>query len=312
MEELGSPADGNEDREPIRQNFQVQRKGRPGIAVHVCPQRLAVGKGDARLFHVDHREHVASHLQACQKHGAVPQEMEPVHIVEEGELDDTLIAVLRREEVAEAACRVGEHGCHEGGGHRYGRAPVRLNKEAVGLLPGQGLQPLDEVRQRSQEGLFLDAHLAHGFGNESCRDDIDEVPAVDFPYVDARFLRRFKHADGTAGRAGDVERPGEVIYRTEGDEGKRGGAVHLHHAVDDLVDGAVAAHADDVKALFGSLAGKLGRVASLSCDAHDDAIVAFVKHLLEHGQVVGRPLPAGGGIENDDGRIGLIQWSGPF
>lgn len=43
-----------------------------------------------------------------------------------------------------------------------------------------------------------------------------------------------------------MEGPGEVIHRAEGDEAENGGAFHLHAPVDDFVDRAVAAHAEDV------------------------------------------------------------------
>lgn len=286
------PAERHENGKAVREDLQLEREGGAPVAVNIRAQFFAVGDGDAGFFHVDDGEELFAHLESGEEHRALPEEVEPVEIAKEGELDDAFIPVFRREEIAEAARGVGEHRREEGRGHADDRAAFRLDEEMVGFLPGQHLEAFHEVGEGAEEGLFLDGDLAHRFGDESGGDDIDEVAPVHAAHVDLRFFRRLKHADGAAGGAGNVEGPGEVIHRAEGDEAENGGAFHLHAPVDDFVDRAVAAHAEDVVMRSRRFPREICGVPRFFRRFHEDGGVALREHFFQQGKVAGRSLPA--------------------
>lgn len=134
----------------------------------------------------------------------------------------------------------------------------------VGFLLRYHLHALHIVSQGSEEGLFLDGNFAYGFGNAAGAHHIDKVAVIHPAYVNIRFHRRFQHVDGSLGRAGNVESPGQVVYRAEGDKAEGGAAVDRHHAIDDFVNGTVAAHAYHIPPCFCCISGKIRGIPCFS------------------------------------------------
>lgn len=266
---------------PGGQDFQVQGECGSQVPVHVRHEGFIFPDGEVGLLEAHDSQEIRSHLHAGQKLRRRFQCQEPFKIMEQAELDDSLVPLFRRNEVVETSGGVREHGGDKGGRHFNHRAIVFFDAEMVGFLLRHHLHTLHVVGERTEEGLFLDGHLAYGFRNAAGSYYVDEVPVIHLAHVDVRLHCGFQHADGSLGGPGNMEGPGEVVYRAEGDKAEGGITFHGHHAVDHFVNGAVAAHADHVPSLLGGFPGKVRGIQGLLRQPDDDIVKPFRKHRVQ-------------------------------
>ena len=135
--------------------------------------------------------------------------------MEKSQFDDAFVPFFRRDEIAEAACRIGEHGCHQRGGNMDIRPVFFSDVEMVRMLFGKSLKPFHKVRKRAKKRFFLNCHFADRFRNKSCGNDIDEVAVIDFPYIDSGAFCLLQHPYSALGRTGDMKRPCQIIHRSK-------------------------------------------------------------------------------------------------
>lgn len=188
---------GNEDGETGGEDLKVDREIRSLISVHIGRESIAFRDGDVRFFDTDDRDEVGTHLETGEELRRLPDGIQPGEVVEEAELDDAFIAILRRDEVAEAAGRVCQHGSDQRRGDLNNSAIFLFDLEVVGSLLVQDLHAFHEVGERSEEGLFFDGDFADCFRNETGGDDIDEVAVIDLADIDLRLDCMFEHTDGS-------------------------------------------------------------------------------------------------------------------
>ena len=199
---------GNEDGETRGEDLKVDREIRSPIAVYIGREGIAFSDGDVRFFDTDDRDEVGTHLETGEELRRLPDGIQPGEVVEEAELDDAFIAILRRDEVAEAAGRVCQHGSDQRGGDLDNSAIFLFDLEVVGFLLVQDLHAFHEVGERSEEGLFFDGDFADCFRNETGGDDIDEVAVIDLADIDLRLDGMLEHTDGSLRGTRDVKSAG--------------------------------------------------------------------------------------------------------
>ena len=131
---------GDEDGETGGEDLKVDREIRPLISVYIGREGIAFRDGDVRFFDTDDSDEVGAHLETGEELRCLPDGIQPGEVVEEAELDDAFIAILRRDEVAEAAGRVCQHGSDQRGGDLNDSAIFLFDLEVVGSLLVQDLQ----------------------------------------------------------------------------------------------------------------------------------------------------------------------------
>lgn len=141
---------GNEDGETGGEDLKVDREIRSLIAVYIGREGIAFRDGDVRFFDTDDRDEVGAHLETGEELRRLSDGIQPGEVVEEAELDDAFIAILRRDEVAEAAGRVCQHGSDQRGGDLNNSAIFLFDLEVVGSLLVQDLHAFHEVGERSE------------------------------------------------------------------------------------------------------------------------------------------------------------------
>ncbi len=294
---------GNEDGETRREDLKVDREIRSLIAVYIGREGIAFRDGDVRFFDTDDRDEVGAHLETGEELRRLPDGIQPGEVVEEAELDDAFIAILRRDEVAEAAGGVGQHGSDQRGGDLNNSAIFLFNLEVVGSLLVQDLHAFHEVGERSEEGFFFDGDFADCFRNETGGDNVDEVALIDLADIDLRLDCMFEHTDGSLRGARDVESAGEVIDCTERDKTEGGGTFYGYHAIDDFIDRAITAHADDIASFFCSDAGEVCSIPGFFSQLDGDVVIALCQCRMEERDIARGSLASGGRID-DDGASG--------
>ena len=75
--------------------------------------------------------------------------------MEKSQFDEAFVPFFRRDKVAEAACRIGEHGCHQRGGNMNIRPVSFPDVEMVRMLFGKSLKPFHKVRKRAEKRFSL-------------------------------------------------------------------------------------------------------------------------------------------------------------
>lgn len=295
----------NEDGKAVGEDFQIQREGGAQIAVYIGDKGLVFPDGKVGFLEAHYGEEVRPHLHACQELWCRFQGQKPFKIVEEAEVDDPFISFRRWNEVMETSGGVGEHGSNEGRGDFDDCAVFLFNFEMVGFLFRYHLHALHVVSQGSEEGLFLDGNLAYSFGNAAGAHHIDKVAVIHPANVDIRFHRRFQHVDGSLGGAGNVKGPGQVVYRAERDKAEGGAAVDRHHAIDDFVNGTVAAHAYHIPPCFSRISGKIRGIPCFFRQSDDDIVKSFGKNRMEKGNISRCPFMARCRVD-DDGTLSFF------
>lgn len=294
---------GDEDGEAGGEDFKVDREIRSFIAVYIGREGIAFIDGDVRFFDTDDRDEVGTHLETGEELRRLPDGIQPCEVVEEAELDDAFIAVLRRDEVAETAGRVGQHGSDQRGGDLDHSAIFLFDLKVVGFLLIQDLHAFHEVGERSEEGLFFDGDFADCFRNEAGGDNVDEVAVIDLADIDFRLDCMFEHTDGSLRGARDVESAGQIIDCAEGDKAEGGLTAYGYHAIDDFIDRAIAAHADDVTSFFCSDAGEFCSIPGFFGQLDGDVVIALCQCRMEERDIAWGSLASGGRID-DDGASG--------
>ena len=298
---------GNEDGETGGEDLKVDREIRSPIAVYIGREGIAFRDGDVRFFDTDDRDEVGTHLETGEELRCLPDGIQPGEVVEEAELDDAFIAILRWDEVAEAAGRVCQHGSDQRGGDLNDSAIFLFDLEVVGSLLVQDLHAFHEVGERSEEGLFFDGDFADCFRNETGGDNVDEVAVIDLADIDLRLDCMLKHTDGSLRGTRDVKRTGEVIDCTERDKTEGGGTSYGYYAIDDFIDRAITAHTDDVTSFFCGDACKFRGISSFFSQLDRDIVIALCQCRMEERDIARGSFASGGRIDDDGASCGFCH-----
>lgn len=293
----------NEDGKTRGEDLKVDREIRSLISVYIGREGIAFHDGDVRFFDTDDCDEVGAHLETGEELRRLPDGIQPSEVMEEAELNDAFIAILRRDEVAEAAGRVRQHGSDQRGGDLYDGAIFLFDLEVIGSLLVQDLHAFHEVGEGSEEGLFFDGDFADGFRDETSGDDIDEVAVIDLADIDLRFACMLEHADGSLRGTRDVKSTGQVIDCTERNKTEGGVTFYRHHAIDDFIDRAITTHTDDVTSFFCGYAGKFRGISGFFSQLDRDIVIALCQCRMEERDIARGSFASGGRID-DDGASG--------